>query len=98
MAHTVVIFGASGDLTSRKLIPALYSLHQKGRLPPETRIVGVSRTKFSSEAWREELAATTAKFAGKGFNAAAWQAFAASIFYQPGDIGQPQSFAELSQF
>ena len=47
MAHTVVIFGASGDLTSRKLIPALYSLHQKGRLPPMARIVGVSRTNFS---------------------------------------------------
>ena len=40
MAHTFVIFGASGDLTSRKLIPALYRLHQKQRLPDETRIVG----------------------------------------------------------
>ena len=63
MPHTIVIFGASGDLTSRKLIPALYLLHQKGRLPKGTRIVGVSRTKFSHEAWREELATTTRKFA-----------------------------------
>jgi glucose-6-phosphate 1-dehydrogenase len=96
MAHTVVIFGASGDLTSRKLIPALYSLHQKGRLPPDTRIVGVSRTRFSSETWREQLAATTAKFVGKEFSVAAWQAFAASVFYQPGDIDQPRDFAELA--
>jgi glucose-6-phosphate 1-dehydrogenase len=96
MAHTVVIFGASGDLTSRKLIPALYSLHQKGRLPPDTRIVGVSRTRFSSEAWREQLAQTTAKFAGKEFSAQAWQAFSPSIVYQPGDIDQPRDFAELA--
>ena len=43
MPHTFVIFGASGDLTSRKLIPALYQLARKNRLPKETRIVGFSR-------------------------------------------------------
>ena len=63
----VVIFGANGDLTKRKLIPALYSLHQKGRLLKGTRIVGVARTKFSDEAWRDELAASTQKFIGKSF-------------------------------
>lgn len=44
MAHTFVIFGASGDLTHRKLVPALYNLFRKGRLPKDTRIVGFSRT------------------------------------------------------
>ncbi|MEX2172851.1 MAG: glucose-6-phosphate dehydrogenase [Pirellulaceae bacterium] len=97
MPHTVVIFGASGDLTSRKLIPALYLLHQKGRLPKETRVVGFSRTPFTHETWREELTATTQKFAGQEFDAAAWQDFAAGIFYQPGDIDQPDSFAELAK-
>ena len=48
--HTVVIFGASGDLTSRKLIPALYGLYRKKRLPEGTRIVGFSRTAFSDDA------------------------------------------------
>lgn len=96
MPHTVVIFGASGDLTSRKLIPALYSLHQKGRLPPETRIVGVSRTRFSHEAWRKELASSTQKFLGKQFDPASWTAFAGSIFYQAGDIDQPSSFQQLA--
>ena len=96
MPHTVVIFGASGDLTSRKLIPALYSLHQKGRLPPETRIVGASRTQFTHEAWREELAATTQKYLGKQFDPASWSAFAANIFYQRGDIDQSASFQQLS--
>jgi glucose-6-phosphate 1-dehydrogenase len=97
MPHTIVIFGASGDLTSRKLIPALYSLHRKGRLPKSTRIVGVSRTKFTSEAWRGELTQTTQKFAGKEFDAAAWAAFAANIFYHPGDIDQPADFLALSK-
>jgi len=48
---TIVIFGASGDLTSRKLIPALYQLQRKKRLPPEVRIIGFSRSEFSHESW-----------------------------------------------
>ncbi len=49
---TVVIFGASGDLTSRKLIPALFNLAQKGRLPAEVKVLGVSRTPFTDDAFR----------------------------------------------
>ncbi len=41
MTHTIVIFGASGDLTSRKLVPALYSLARAGTLPAGTRVIGV---------------------------------------------------------
>ena len=48
MAHTIVIFGASGDLTSRKLMPSIYELHRKGRLPEQTKIVGFSRSSFRS--------------------------------------------------
>src|SRR5688500_2191802 len=98
MTHTLVIFGASGDLTSRKLIPALYLLHQKGRLPKDTRVVGVSRTLYTHDAWRKELAETTRKFTGQQFDAAGWQAFAASVFYQPGDIGQADDFRKLVGF
>jgi glucose-6-phosphate 1-dehydrogenase len=97
VAHTVVIFGASGDLTSRKLIPALYSLHHKGRLPRETRVVGVSRTAFTSEAWRQQLTATTQQFAGSEFDAASWQEFARQIYYQPGDIDNLESFQVLAK-
>jgi glucose-6-phosphate 1-dehydrogenase len=57
----------------------------------------VSRTKFAHAAWREQLTESTAKFAGAEFNAASWQAFAANVFYHPGDIDQPASFAELSK-
>jgi glucose-6-phosphate 1-dehydrogenase len=97
MPHTITIFGASGDLTSRKLIPALYLLFQKGRLPKETRVVGVARTKYSHDEWRKDLTESTRKFAGKQFDEAKWQEFAASIFYQPGDIGNSADFAALSQ-
>ena len=97
MACTLVIFGASGDLTSRKLIPSLYQLFRKKRLPEQTRIVGFSRTRYSDQQWRDALGETTAKYQGKDFDAAAWQEFAKIVHFQPGDIGEPQSFEGLHQ-
>ncbi len=94
MVHTVVIFGASGDLTSRKLIPALYSLHRKGYLPEGTRIVGVARSKFSDDDWRRSLEQTTRSF-DKEFDDASWRTFAPKVFYQPGEIGQVKDFVDL---
>jgi glucose-6-phosphate 1-dehydrogenase len=98
MSHTIVIFGASGDLTQRKLVPALYQLHRKGRLPPDTKIVGFSRTAYSHQAWRAELAKSTAQFTGGDFDAAVWDSFAPSIFYHPGDIGRTEDFIALASF
>ncbi len=98
MSHTMVIFGASGDLTSRKLIPALYRQFQRGRLPNPTRIVGVSRSAFTSEQWRTQLAETTAKFVKNDFHAETWQAFSQNIFYQPLDIGSDEDFHKLGAF
>jgi glucose-6-phosphate 1-dehydrogenase len=95
MAVTLVIFGASGDLTSRKLIPALYQLSRKGRLPENTQIVGFSRTKFSDDDWRKSLAETTAKYLKSEFEAAAWGKFAPLVHYQPGDIGEQDDFEAL---
>ena len=98
MPHTIVIFGASGDLTSRKLIPALYNLRRKGRLPEGARIVGFSRTAFSHEEWRAKLRETTEEFAGELFDPELWEAFAPSIYYQPGDIGEPADFDKLAAY
>ncbi|MGY8768720.1 MAG: glucose-6-phosphate dehydrogenase [Pirellulales bacterium] len=98
MSHTIVIFGASGDLTSRKLIPALYKLHYKGRLPKGTRIVGVSRTDFSHEAWRNQLTDSTKAFVGPTFDEASWNEFASNLYYQPGDIGTTEDFRKLDTF
>ncbi|HEX4144136.1 MAG TPA: glucose-6-phosphate dehydrogenase [Pirellulales bacterium] len=95
MSATIVIFGASGDLTSRKLVPALYELVRKNRLPPDTRVVGFSRTAFSDDQWRAALAKTTAEFVGHNFDAELWKRFAQQIHYQPGDIGQAADFVAL---
>ena len=95
MALTLVIFGASGDLTSRKLVPALFHLYQKKRLPADTRIVGFSRTAFSDEKWRDSLIDSTAEFSGDRFDRAAWDEFATRIHYQAGDIARAQDFESL---
>lgn len=96
MTHTIVIFGASGDLTSRKLIPALYRLFLRDRLPKGTRVVGVSRSKYSDSDWREQLSESTAKFIDEGFSTDSWNQFAQSIHYCPGDINEPEDFDVLS--
>ncbi len=98
MPHTIVIFGASGDLTSRKLIPALYELHRKKRLPADTIVVGSSRTEFSHDAWRSRLAESTAEFLGGRFDAELWGDFASSVFYHPGDITRAEDVASLGRF
>ena len=95
MAQTIVIFGASGDLTSRKLLPAIYSLHQKKRLPADTNIVGFSRTEFSHDAWRQRLAESTAEFAGPEFDVAAWNSLAPRLFYFPGSVECGEDFPKL---
>lgn len=96
MPFTIVIFGASGDLTQRKLVPALYQLYRKKRLPAGTKILGISRTKFSDEQWRDELAKTTAEFAPAAFDQKLWREFAQEIHYQPGDIGRVEDFSLLA--
>jgi glucose-6-phosphate 1-dehydrogenase len=98
MPATFVIFGASGDLTSRKLVPALYKLHRKGRIKDGLQVVGFSRSPYSHDQWRQELAESTAKFAGDDFDAAAWEKFAANVYYHAGDVGQADDFDKLSDF
>jgi glucose-6-phosphate 1-dehydrogenase len=97
MSHTIVIFGASGDLTSRKLVPALYNLRRAGALPAGTRIVGFSRTPLSDDEWRTSLRETTIAHAGgEPFDEASWRAFAADVHYQQGDIGRDADFDALA--
>ena len=97
MSHTIVIFGASGDLTSRKLIPALYELRRKERLPEGVRVVGFSRTPFTHQQWRAALAESTGRELGAAFDASLWESFAQSLFYHPGDIGRAEDFEALRQ-
>jgi glucose-6-phosphate 1-dehydrogenase len=77
---SIVIFGASGDLTSRKLIPALFSLHRKGRLPEGFHLIGMARSEMDSAAFRAELQAAAAPS-----DPGAWPQFAARLEYLRGD-------------
>jgi glucose-6-phosphate 1-dehydrogenase len=95
---TVVIFGASGDLTARKLIPSLYRLAGKRRLPAELRIVGVSRTPFSDEAYRDKLKETTRKFVGSGWDEARWNDFANRLFYIAADAAKEGGLEPLRKW
>ena len=98
MPHTFVIFGASGDLTSRKLVPALYNLMRAGLLPEETKIIGFSRTKMSDGEWRSSLRKSTEQHAGgEPFSQEAWNTFEPIIHYQPGDIESTADFEKLQQ-
>ncbi len=90
----IVIFGASGDLTSRKLIPALYELDQAGSLPPGTSVLGVSRTPMSDEAWRKSLRPWAQEHA-RGFDAQKWNDFAGRIHYFAGDATTSEAYAGM---
>jgi glucose-6-phosphate 1-dehydrogenase len=91
----IVIYGASGDLTARKLIPALYEMSRAKLLPERTCILGVSRTPMTDDAWRSELT-PWAKRHAKGFDEAAWTAFAARIHYFAGDATKPDVYEKLT--
>jgi glucose-6-phosphate 1-dehydrogenase len=93
---SIVIFGASGDLTQRKLIPGLYNLFAKGRLPETFRIVGVSRSEFSHDDFRGKMREATEKFAGSNFNAETWDKFAPCIYYLPADAGEANGMGKVA--
>src|SRR5438128_8824045 len=90
----VIIFGASGDLTARKLIPALLRLHRKGRLPQKTRIVGISRRAMANEELRQQLEESAKKYS-TDFDASAWAKFAALIDYVAADASNRKGLQPL---
>ncbi|MCW5764832.1 MAG: glucose-6-phosphate dehydrogenase [Phycisphaeraceae bacterium] len=91
----LVIFGASGDLTQRKLIPALYDLDRQGRLPAGMCVLGVSRTAMSDEAFREKMHASVKQFSA-GFEPAKWESFARRLYYFAGDGASADMFPGLN--
>ncbi len=94
---TIVIFGASGDLTQRKLIPALYNSLRKGRLPAQTRIVGFARRPWDDDAFRDLLHKGVQQFSGH-YAAGLWQDFAPMLQYCQGDLDTPADYARLAEF
>jgi glucose-6-phosphate 1-dehydrogenase len=82
---TLIIFGASGDLAARKLMPAVYGLFRDGLLPDGFSVVGYARTPKSDEDFRADMREATQKFVRSGsFDETAWQAFASILRYVSG--------------
>src|ERR1043166_2479708 len=97
-ASCLVIFGASGDLTQRKLMPALYSLAHDGLLPAGQTIIGFARPDFTDEAWRMAMRDACNKFARvRPVDEAVWDNFAKGIFYVKGDFNDPEAYLRLNQ-
>jgi len=98
---TIVIFGASGDLTRRKLIPALFSLFLKRKIPTPFQIVGFSRSTISDEDFRESVRVSPSditscelsreKFTGE------WDSFAPRVFYRQGNYTEKNDYRKLEK-
>lgn len=94
----LTIFGASGDLTQRKLVPALYQMRRERKLPPELTIVGVARRDWSHDFFREHMREGVEEFGGGLGSEEIWNDFAKGLFYCSGDIDKPESYQKLKAF
>ena len=94
----MVIFGASGDLTQRKLVPAIYHLKREGRLPPELTIVGVARREWSHDYFREQMRQGIEEFSDGIQSEQLWSDFAEGLYYCPGHMDRPDSYQKLKTF
>ncbi|HEY1489885.1 MAG TPA: glucose-6-phosphate dehydrogenase [Verrucomicrobiae bacterium] len=95
-ACTIVIFGASGDLTARKLIPALYHLFKERLMPATFRVVGFARREKTDASWRQELRTALDQFSRtKPVDDKVWSAFAENLFYCQGDLTDDAAYKKL---
>ena len=90
---TIVIFGATGDLTHRKLVPAMFKQYCKGALPQQLQIVGFSNEDYAADSLRERLRDGVQQFTPETYDADKWQTFAANIQYVQGDLTRVDDFA-----
>src|SRR5438034_123254 len=95
---SLVIFGASGDLTHRKLMPALWSLYAARTLPEPFAIIGTARSEMSDEAYRTRARESVTRFARlKIPSQHVWDRFAGSLYYVPGDPTSLELYGRLKQ-
>jgi len=95
---SIVIFGASGDLTSRKLIPAFYHLYKDQQMPADFRIIGFARREKTDGSWRDELRQALDQFSRtKPVDDPVWREFAQRLFYCQGDITDAAAYERLEK-
>ena len=95
---SVIIFGASGDLTERKLIPSLFNLYRKDRMPEAFRIVGYGNTAFTKEQFAAHLKEGLEEFASFEYDEAEWDRFASNLEYLQGRYTDLADFRKLDSF
>ena len=91
----LIIFGASGDLTHRKLIPALFELYLQRRIPSEFAIVGCARRSWSDQDFKEKMKSKLADQISD--NEKEWEQFTNYLFYEPVDLQQSDHVVRLSK-
>ena len=95
---TVVLFGASGDLAKRKVIPAMFDLASHSSLGPRYAIVGFARTPMNDESFRASLGEAAKSMSEVGpIDPKKWEEFASNLHYQPGEYGKAEDFANLAK-
>ena len=95
-ACVMVIFGVTGDLTARKLMPALYDLYVSVPLPPGFTIVGVARRPWTDDAFREEMRTAVTEHATRPVTPETWDSFARGLFYVAGNFDDDKTFTDLA--
>src|SRR5947209_13752827 len=94
----MVIFVASGDLTKRLLMPALYNLACDGLLPDEFAIVGIAIDELTSEAFRERMTRDIATYnTRQQIDPAIWERLSSRLYYTPGKFGDETAYARLRE-
>ena len=93
----LVIFGAAGDLTKRKLIPSLYNLKQSNLLPDDFAVIGVARAVMNQEEFRRRLSDDMTHFATDQVEAEVWEWLKDRLYYLSGDFNDDQTFTELKE-
>jgi glucose-6-phosphate 1-dehydrogenase len=95
---SLVIFGATGDLTARKLAPAIYNLGKDGLLPPNFACIGFARREKTNEVFRQELKESIGKFSRtKPLDESFWENFQNQIFYHTSEFDEDEGYIRLSK-
>jgi glucose-6-phosphate 1-dehydrogenase len=93
----IVIFGATGDLTHRKLVPALYNLAADGELPPAVTVIGFARRPKKEDEFRAEMEEATRKFSRQPVRDEIWKTFAQSLFYHQSEFADAEGYKKLGE-
>jgi glucose-6-phosphate 1-dehydrogenase len=93
----IVIFGATGDLTHRKLVPALYNIAADGEMPPAVAVIGFARRPKTDDEFRAEMEEATRKFSRQAVRDEVWDGFARSLFYHQSEFQDLDGYKKLAE-